>query len=418
VAVLPDPCYPLETRTTPVFFRWHIPIALEARRLGGWLSGYTTTPISPSVSALTPTSSITFNVNPANGPVNQLQGSNYGYDLDGNQTLLSPFTLGYDAENRQTTVTSPLNGSAAYAYDGDGRWVTKALNGGSPTIYVYDASGDMAAEYGTSTDSATGTQYLTADALGTTRLITDASKSVKNCYDYLPFGEELLAGAGGRASACFSSSPDKLNVKFTGKERDSESGLDFFNARYMSSAQGRFTSPDPDGGQLANPQSLNRYTYTLNNPLSYTDLTGLYVCRDTKDGSCTSDQDVKFEKALDALRSQDGDVGRAAAAYGTAGVANGVTVGFADLSKKGEGGNTVSTIGTDANGSLQANSDVTINSKIDGDSFAAAIGHEGSHAADAQDVVRSGLTEDGQGNPRWHEYHAVSIRNAGLGRDK
>ncbi len=59
--------------------------------------------------------------------------------------------------------------------------------------------------------------------------------------------------------------------------------------------------------------------------------------------------------------------------YGAAGEDNGVTVGFADLSTKGENGNTVSTIGSDSNGNLRANSDITINSKIDGDSYAAAI---------------------------------------------
>jgi RHS repeat-associated protein len=64
-----------------------------------------------------------------------------------------------------------------------------------------------------------------------------------------------------------------------------ESGLDYFGARYFSGAQGRFTSPDPLGGELANPQSLNRYSYALNNPLRFTDPTGMYTCKDTKDGS-------------------------------------------------------------------------------------------------------------------------------------
>jgi RHS repeat-associated protein len=65
----------------------------------------------------------------------------------------------------------------------------------------------------------------------------------------------------------------------TGKERDYESGLnlDYFGARYFSAAQGRFTSPDPIAGSLANPQSLNRYTYALNNPLKFIDPTGMVV---------------------------------------------------------------------------------------------------------------------------------------------
>jgi len=106
-----------------------------------------------------------------------------------------------------------------------------------------------------------------------------------------------------------------LARKFTGKERDSESGLDNFGARYNASTMGRFMSADPLGGSLANPQSLNKYTYVLNNPLRYTDPTGLYACADDKNGShCASKQDQAFEKTLAGLRGKDGDVGRAAGA--------------------------------------------------------------------------------------------------------
>src|SRR5271156_6052316 len=64
----------------------------------------------------------------------------------------------------------------------------------------------------------------------------------------------------------------------TGKERDSESGNDYFGARYYASSMGRFMSPDPAGMMAADiefPQSLNRYAYVWNNPLSFTDPTGL-----------------------------------------------------------------------------------------------------------------------------------------------
>src|SRR5438270_12838666 len=65
---------------------------------------------------------------------------------------------------------------------------------------------------------------------------------------------------------------------FTGKERDIETGLDYFGARYFSAAQGTFSSPDPllNAGRPDNPQTWNKYGYTLNNPLKYTDPTGLY----------------------------------------------------------------------------------------------------------------------------------------------
>jgi RHS repeat-associated protein len=69
-----------------------------------------------------------------------------------------------------------------------------------------------------------------------------------------------------------------LDYRFTGKERDTESGLDYFGARYYSSNMGRFLSPDPsvlDRADPTNPQTLNLYAYALNNPLRYTDPTGL-----------------------------------------------------------------------------------------------------------------------------------------------
>jgi len=62
----------------------------------------------------------------------------------------------------------------------------------------------------------------------------------------------------------------------TGKERDSETGLDYFGARYFSGAEGRFTSPDPKHfpHDIGDPQSWNKYGYTRNNPLRYTDPDG------------------------------------------------------------------------------------------------------------------------------------------------
>jgi RHS repeat-associated protein len=64
----------------------------------------------------------------------------------------------------------------------------------------------------------------------------------------------------------------------SGKGRDSESGLDYFGARYYGSSMGRFMSPDLLGGTLSNPQSLNRYAYVMNNPLGAIDPTGLAPC--------------------------------------------------------------------------------------------------------------------------------------------
>jgi len=109
--------------------------------------------------------------------------------------------------------------------------------------------------------------------------------------DFAPFGEVLTAGPGIR-SENNGYSGDSVRQKFGSKERDNETGLDFFEARYFSSVQGRFTSPDEfQGGpielfsiaastnptfyaDLTNPQSLNKYQYCYNNPLRYTDPNG------------------------------------------------------------------------------------------------------------------------------------------------
>jgi hypothetical protein len=112
----------------------------------------------------------------------------------------------------------------------------------------------------------------------------------------------------------------------------------------------------------ANPQSLNKYAYALNNPLVNTDATGLHACKDDAQGAtehCTSDADTRFEAARQRdLQSKNDNVRRAAAAYGDPGqeVVNGnkVTVGFSDLGKSGEGGVTKSVLGADDSGKLIA----------------------------------------------------------------
>jgi RHS repeat-associated protein len=105
-------------------------------------------------------------------------------------------------------------------------------------------------------------------------------------HDYLPFGEELFAPAGGRTTAMGYSGGDAVRQQFTQKERDIETGLDYFGARYYSSIHGRFTSVDPydpvtlgesnDGRNhyILQPQNWNRYTYGSNNPHKYVDPDG------------------------------------------------------------------------------------------------------------------------------------------------
>ena len=118
---------------------------------------------------------------------------------------------------------------------------------------------------------------MTADHLGSPRLITNGSGAVVSRHDYQPFGEELFEGMGGRTSAQGYGAEDGLRKQFTSKERDAETGLDYFLARYYASIQGRFTSCDPllpTKRHVANPQLWNMYVYVLNNPLSLYDPDG------------------------------------------------------------------------------------------------------------------------------------------------
>lgn len=94
---------------------------------------------------------------------------------------------------------------------------------------------------------------------------------------------------------------DAVPHKFTGKERDTESGLDNFGARYDSSSMGRFMSPDPlyiEAHRLADPQRLNLYAYARNNPVNFTDPTGLDVTLkcDTKDNCAKAVTDFNNPK--------------------------------------------------------------------------------------------------------------------------
>ena len=121
-------------------------------------------------------------------------------------------------------------------------------------------------------------KWLVADQLGTPRMVFDKTGSLAGTrrHDYLAFGEEWFAGMGGRTTG-EGYVADGVRQKFTSYERDNETGLDYAQARYYASAQGRFTSPDPFMGSAKRgvPQSWNRYTYCLNSPLVLVDPSGL-----------------------------------------------------------------------------------------------------------------------------------------------
>jgi RHS repeat-associated protein len=123
-----------------------------------------------------------------------------------------------------------------------------------------------------------GVNWLVSDHLGTPRMVVDQTGSLAGVkrHDYLPFGEEVGAGVGGRTTGQ-GYVGDNLRQGFVGYEKDGETGLNYAQARYHSPTMGRFTSVDPLMGsaQPIHPQSWNRYAYCLNNPLKFIDPTGL-----------------------------------------------------------------------------------------------------------------------------------------------
>src|SRR5256714_6235354 len=111
---------------------------------------------------------------------------------------------------------------------------------------------------------AAGVFYYFSDHLKTASVITDSAGVIKAESDYYPWGGELQF-----------INNDSNHYKFTGKERDSESGLDYFGARHYSNELGRFITPDwsatPEPvpyADLTDPQSLNQYSYVRNIPTS------------------------------------------------------------------------------------------------------------------------------------------------------
>jgi len=216
----------------------------------------------------------------------------WSYDSSGNLLNDGVNSYAYDAEGRIKTV----NSATAYTYDGGGQRIRKLV--GENTRFVYGIGGELVAEFDGTNGSlkkeyvygggtvatieptslnSNGTRYSTSDNLGSPRVITNSSGSVVSRHDYMPFGEELGAPVGGRTTGMGFSVADGNRKKFTGYERDSETGLDFAQARYYSSTLGRFASPDPFGGSMitGDPQSFNRYAYVGNNPVNATDPSGL-----------------------------------------------------------------------------------------------------------------------------------------------
>jgi RHS repeat-associated protein len=188
---------------------------------------------------------------------------------------------------------------------------------GAVTTFVYDAFGNLAAEYGGIAPPMGGTEYVTADALGSTRLVMSGTQAER--HDFQPYGDEITVDSGtwrtgvpGYLNSLNLYGTGTMRQRFTGQERDAETGLDYFQARYFSGVQGRFTSPDPGnaGADPSDPQSWNGYAYVGGNPLAFTDPSGMIAEAIAEagggddDGSGSGDIVVAgFEAAFDWFKS-------------------------------------------------------------------------------------------------------------------
>jgi RHS repeat-associated protein len=223
----------------------------------------------------------------------------------------------YDGEGRICAVAStPVPGMTVmtgYLYDADGTRVAKGrisawscdpgVNGFQTTSdYILGPGGEQVTEMGMDAnssmawqhtnvyaggaliatydqDQSSGTQALhfqLADWLGTRRVQTDYAGNTETSFSSLPFGDQLSS-----LPTALPTADDATEHHFTGKERDTESGNDYFGARYYSSAMGRFMSPDWSAkvspvpyAILDDPQTLNLYTYMRNNALRGVDPDG------------------------------------------------------------------------------------------------------------------------------------------------
>ncbi|MCU1320814.1 MAG: repeat-associated core domain protein [Acidobacteriaceae bacterium] len=229
------------------------------------------------------------------------------YDGGGNPNLDGVHQFLYDAEGRICASSGPL-GIIQYIYDAEGRrvargtnssWTCDTSNFSEIAGYILGPGGEQVTEVGPTgnwlhTNAYAGGQLLAtydpqglhfhlSDWLGSRRVQTDYAGNPEQNYLNLPFGETI--------TNAINSTPDATEHHFTDKERDTESGLDYFGARYYASTMGRFMSPDDDSGQDEyQPQSWNLYSYVQNNPIARIDPDG-HDCIDTsnlqKDGTAT-----------------------------------------------------------------------------------------------------------------------------------
>jgi RHS repeat-associated protein len=234
------------------------------------------------------------------------------YDAAGNMLGDLTHSYEYDAENNLTEVDFGTTAQVDYIYDALNHRVS-IHNANQTQNYIFDAMGRKVATWNSSDQALSGSEYWGAsskriayrigptifehtDVLGTVRMRTDYAGNVLGAYQSLAFGDGYS-----------STGTDSDSLHFAELESNGSTGTSHATFRDYSSTFGRWMSADPYGGSydINNPQSLNRYSYVLNNPLSKSDALGLdetcavepvpgaadeVTCTDdTRDDACATD---------------------------------------------------------------------------------------------------------------------------------
>jgi RHS repeat-associated protein len=225
--------------------------------------------------------SITYTLNSINEVTALSDGTSFTYDDNGNRIQKTKgddtWDYTYDYATRLTQVAENQSTIGEYVYDGDGKRLQKTENSITTTyiysginpVYEENSTGSACYVYGpigliakrTTISQESNTYYYHKDHLGSTRSVTDSSKNIISASTYHPFGEtEVEEGF--------------ENYLYNGKGKDS-TGLYYYGARYYDPETGRFITRDLIAGRKSNSQTLNLYTYCLNNPVNLIDPAGL-----------------------------------------------------------------------------------------------------------------------------------------------
>jgi RHS repeat-associated protein len=214
---------------------------------------------------------------PANAATNRL--TNATYDANGNMWSGAGATMTYDAANRMTSATEVSGGTEYYGYAPDNKRILRVSPTGAMFITLYGAFGEKLGQY--QNTSALGNNVWFGGQLiglatpsGMQIVQTDRLGSVLT--QFYPYGETL--GSGGTPSTVGYDS-----LLFATYTRDSFTGLDYADQRMYASLYGRFNSPDPYQASASGssnprrPQSWNRYSYVLGDPINFYDPQGLFA---------------------------------------------------------------------------------------------------------------------------------------------